>query len=143
VTAFRRYILFQVPGWLLAGVALACLYRWADLPLWAAGALQLVWMAKDFALYPWLRAAYEVDTRTHAEQRLVGRHAVATEPLAPRGYVRLHGELWLAEVDASGDGIGVGTTVEIVGASGITLTVREAPAHERPDGGPDRSGSTA
>ena len=51
---------------------------------------------KDAALYPWLRTAYETDSRRVIE-RLIGLAGVAVEPLAPRGYVRVRGELWQAE----------------------------------------------
>jgi membrane-bound ClpP family serine protease len=48
------------------------------------------------------------------------------QPLAPRGYVRLQGELWHAETAHVEQTIGAGATIEVVEASGLTLVVREA-----------------
>lgn len=124
MTVLRRYVLLQVPEWVLFGIVVLSLYWWADLPVSVVAGLLVVWIAKDFALYPWLRASYQVDTRMPVE-RLVGKSAVATQALAPRGYVRVHGELWRAEATEIDVRIGTGTTVEVVGASGITLIVRD------------------
>ena len=122
----RRYVLFQVPGWMLAAAVGASLYQWAQFPLWGAVAIVLLWIAKDFALYPIFRPSYEVDTSTPVE-RLVGRRAISTHSLAPRGYVRLRGELWHAEVVDADCTVDAGTTVEVIGARGLTLSVRKVP----------------
>ena len=52
---------------------------------------------------------------------LLGRHAVALERLDPRGRVRLDGELWNAEAQATVD---VGADVVVTGVQGLTLQVR-------------------
>lgn len=125
-----RYLRFQVPGWILALIAAAVLHQSADVPLWAAAVLLLLWIAKDFVLYPWLRSSYEVDTRAPVE-RLIGKRGTATQALAPAGYVRLNGELWYAEAaDAKGP-INPGSTVEVIKARGLTLTVEEVPLESR------------
>ena len=89
-SAFTRYVLFQVPGWVLAVIAVVLLRRWVDLSLGAATALLGVWVVKDFLLFPFLRSAYEQDTRTGAE-RLIGERGVAVERLDSAGYIRVHG----------------------------------------------------
>jgi len=117
-------VLLQVPSWLLAAIVLMGLGRWIDVPGWAGGVLVVAWIAKDFALYPWLRASYEIDVRDPVEQQLVGADAIVTQALAPRGYVRLRGELWQAEaLDGS---VESGTTVKVVAAHGLRLVVRKA-----------------
>ena len=131
---FRRYVLFQVPGWMLAAAVGTCLYQWAGFSLGAAAAVVLLWITKDFALYPMLRASYEVDTSTPVEQ-LVGKRAVSTHPLAPQGYVRLRGELWRAEIVDADHTIDAGATVEVVGARGLTLSVRKVPPGSPPASG--------
>ena len=127
-TALSRYVLYQIPGWLLAVAAAVVLYRRVGLPGWAAVALVVAWALKDAALYPVLRAAYEPDSRSVIE-RLVGMVGIAIEPLAPRGYVRVRGELWLAEPIAADTTIGPGHPVTIDAVRGTTLLVsRVGPA---------------
>lgn len=52
---------------------------------------------------------------------LIGARAVAVEPLAPRGLVRVGGELWTAVAEGA---VGPGEEVEITGLEGLTLRVR-------------------
>jgi membrane protein implicated in regulation of membrane protease activity len=121
-----RYALYQVPGLLiLLGVVLG-LYRWAMLPGWAAVALVVAWMLKDAALYPWLRTAYEPDSRRVIE-RLIGLAGIAVEPLAPRGYVRVRGELWQAEPTEPHSTIDAGRAVTVHAIATDILLVRPVP----------------
>jgi membrane protein implicated in regulation of membrane protease activity len=122
-TALTRYVLYQIPGWLLAMAGALLLHRWVGLPTWAAAAMVVAWALKDAALYPLLRASYEIDSRTVIE-RLVGQGGVTVEPLAPRGYVRVRGELWLAEPTAADDEIRSGHPVTVDAVRGTTLIVR-------------------
>ena len=121
-----RYVLYQIPGWILAMAGALVLYRWVGLPGWAAVTLVVAWALKDAALYPLLKASYEPDSRTVIE-RLVGLGGVAVEPLAPRGYVRIRGELWLAEPTAADVHIRRGHPVTVDAVRGTTLLVR--PGH--------------
>ena len=84
--------------------------------------LPVAWFVKDMALYPLVRSAYEIDD-TPPIARLIGRVGTAAQRLAPRGYVRVRGELWRAETDA-GAAVEPEATVEVVGAAGLTLRVR-------------------
>ena len=121
-STLNRYILYQIPGWLLAVAAAVLLHRWVGLPAWAAAALVVVWTLKDAALYPFLRTAYQQDSRRVVE-RLVGLVGVAVEPLAPRGYVRVRGELWLAEPSTTDLEILRGHEVTVDAVRGTTLLV--------------------
>ncbi len=115
-------MLYQIPGWLLAVVAAVLLHRFVGLPGWAAAVLVVVWALKDAALYPFLRIAYEADSRSVVE-RLIGLEGVAVEPLAPRGYIRVRGELWLAEPIAKDAQIRSGLPVTVDSVRGTTLLV--------------------
>ena len=121
-TALTRYVLYQIPGGLLAAAGALLLYRWVGLPGWVAIALVVGWALKDAALYPFLRASYEPPSGTVIE-RLIGLGGVAVEPLAPRGYVRVRGELWLAEPIAADGEIPRGRLVTVDGVRGTTLLV--------------------
>lgn len=121
-----RYTLFQIPEWVLVLGVAVLLYRRGLLPGWAGALLVAAAMAKDAALYPLLRTAYETDTSS-AIERLIGLRGVAVETLAPCGYVRVHGELWRSEATAAGPEIRPGNAVTVHAVRGTTLLVRPEP----------------
>ena len=121
-----RYTLYQIPEWVLAVGAAVLLHRWGILTGWPAALLVAGVMAKDAALYPLLRTAYETDAST-AIERLIGLSGVAVEPLTPHGYVRVRGELWRSEATAAGREIRRGHPVTVQAVRGTTLLVRPAP----------------
>lgn len=121
-STLARYVRYQIPGWLLASIGAMVLHRLVDIPVWLAVAIPVGWAVKDALLYPFLKSAYEVDHRPIIE-RLVGMEGVTVEPLAPRGYVRVRGELWLAEPVASAQGIEIGHAVRVEKIRGTTLLV--------------------
>jgi membrane protein implicated in regulation of membrane protease activity len=112
---FRRYLLFQIPGWVIAAVVLNLL-----LPRWTAVLLLTLYMLKDFVLYPWLRMAYDTETPIGGAQ-LVGQTAVTRDNLNPKGYVFVRGELWRAEARPAP--VPANTLVRILHANGLTLLV--------------------
>lgn len=57
-------------------------------------------------------------------ETLVGRTAVVVRPLAPRGQVRLDGELWEAR---SAEDVQPGSEVVVTGLEGLVLEVEPAP----------------
>jgi membrane protein implicated in regulation of membrane protease activity len=122
MTRFTRYILFQVPGWLFATLLLLGLSQWLDFSLRVVAILLLVWMGKDFLLYPFFRTAYDTNVKTGAE-RLIGACGEVRRQLAPQGYVRVDGELWRAETTAQHSPILPGSVVRIIGVRGLTLLV--------------------
>lgn len=83
-----------------------------------------MFVAKDFALYPFLRPAYEVRPEP-GPAHLLGERGVAVEDLAPAGYVRVRGEMWMAEA-ASGAPLPSGTAVRVAAVRGNTLIVEPA-----------------
>ena len=122
VATWKKYALFQVPGWVAAAVVLLGLVEWVGLSLWAAAGFFTLWVIKDIALYPLVRTAYESNVKTGVEQ-LVGKRGVAQEWLDPRGMVRVRGELWQAEAEPHGQPIEPNSEIRITGAHGLTLLV--------------------
>ena len=122
VATWKKYALFQVPGWVAAAVVLLGLVEWVGLSLWAAAGFFTLWVIKDIALYPLVRTAYESNVKTGVEQ-LVGKRGVAQEWLDPRGMVRVRGELWQAEAEPRGQPIEPNSEIRITGAHGLTLLV--------------------
>jgi membrane-bound serine protease (ClpP class) len=122
MTVFGRYVLLQVPGWLLAGIILYALEQRFDLPPWTVIGVMAVLVIKDFVLYPFLRRSYETQVKSGVEA-LVGLAGVARERLDPAGYVELRGELWLAEALPEARPIAQGERVRVVSADGLRLRV--------------------
>ena len=123
MTTLTKYLLLQIPGWILAIIIVAALRAWLGIPLWVAFGLVILWVVKDLAMYPLLRTAYESDVKTGVGQ-LVGARGVAHGELAPSGYVRVRGELWRAEVRGEGRPISRDSPIRVEGAEGMTLLVR-------------------
>jgi membrane protein implicated in regulation of membrane protease activity len=116
---FLKYLAMQTPGWLLLLVVVVLLRSWA------AGILLVLAVVKDLFLYPYRRRAYEEDPRTGAE-RLVGTSGVVVSPVAPKGYVRVRGELWSAELQTPANPAPEGSSVTVVGGRGLTVTVERS-----------------
>ncbi len=126
MTGFWRYWLLQIPGWGVLIVALLAANRYLGLSLVGAIVVFVAWFLKDWAFYPILKNHYRFRVEAPSD-RLVGRVATAREPLRPRGYVQLRGELWLAEVVAGVDPVEAGDEVRVEAVDGLTLRVRPAP----------------
>ena len=118
-----KYLVFQIPGWIITAAVLASLWHWQFIPQWLAVAGFFAWVLKDLLLYPFLRPAYDTDIKT-GSAALVGARGVAEEDLAPHGYIRVRGELWRAVATPADQVVNAGTTVEIVSADGMRVFVR-------------------
>jgi membrane protein implicated in regulation of membrane protease activity len=117
----RRYLLFQVPGWLVATLALAAAVRWWDLPLrWALLGFA-AWLAKDLLLYPIVHRAYEPDGR--APHGPIGEHGVAETAVDDGGWVRVGPERWRARRAPGAPPIAPGAPVRVVRLRGHELEV--------------------
>jgi membrane protein implicated in regulation of membrane protease activity len=123
LSVFWRYWLLQIPGWIvLAGLVVAAHY-WLGLSLAAGAVVVFFWLAKDAMLYPLLKPHYVFHQR-HAHEALVGADAVAEQPLSPRGYVKVRGELWRAELVGSDEPVLPGESVVVESVDGLSLKVR-------------------
>ena len=129
-----RYILFQIPGTLVAAVTLWTLHLNQLISFGAAVILLGIWIAKDCIQFPFVRRAYDSEpSRMVGAARLLDMAGVTEEVLDPVGWVRVGSELWQAEAHGTGgDAIPAGTEVRIHAVRNLTLLVR--PAHaESPD----------
>ncbi len=117
-----RYALLQMPAVALLVSILILLRRWVDLPPWFVGGLIALWVAKDVALFPFVWRSY--DQEGGYTSPMVGAQGIVEERLAPSGYVRVHGELWQAEVVRGSSPIDRGQPVRIEEVRGLTLFVQ-------------------
>jgi membrane protein implicated in regulation of membrane protease activity len=117
-----KYLLFQIPGWIITAIVLLMLLHWEFIPKWLAVLCFVAWLLKDLLLYPFLRRAYEPGVTGSA--RLVGSKGIAEGDLTPTGYIRVRGELWRAVASPADQVVRSGTEVEIVRAERMEVFVR-------------------
>jgi membrane-bound ClpP family serine protease len=123
-SAFWRYTAFQIPGWIIASMGGWWLHYSLNVPAWISASILVVWVVKDYVLYPVLRFAYEADSRRRIEH-LIGSQGTAVESLEPNGYIRVHGELWQATSAGSDTAVIPGHNVTVIGTDGMVLIVRK------------------
>jgi membrane-bound ClpP family serine protease len=124
-STFARYLLFEIPGWIIAAVVLALLVHVGELHTRTAWILLALFVAKDFALYPVLRVGYQ-PSPADGSASLVGALGTARERLDPEGWVRVGAELWRAEVAREHAPVEAGAAVRVVAVRALTLHVEPA-----------------
>ncbi len=125
-----KYALLQIPSALVLLIVLLLLGHSFSLPSWLTWTILGLWIAKDAALYPLLRRAYEPSAASSLGS-LQGARGTARQPLAPAGYILIRGELWQAEVQA-GESVAPGEEVVVRGSRGLVLLVSPAENRNRP-----------
>jgi len=123
VQVVMRYALFQIPGLVLLILILILVRRWVDFPLWFFWGSVFIWIVKDAVLFPFVWRAYDW-SRSRGVHSLVGTEGIVEKRLAPSGYIRVHGELWQAEMIREGPPIEKGEVVRIQGNRGLVLLVQ-------------------
>jgi membrane-bound ClpP family serine protease len=118
-----RYILFQVPDMAILILILIVVYHWVDLPPWFSWGFVSLGLLKDVLMFPFVWSAYE-QPPSRGGQSLIDAEGIAEERLAPSGYIRVHGEMWQAEVMEEKMTIEKGGKVLVQDANGLTLIVR-------------------
>ncbi|MBW2363401.1 MAG: NfeD family protein [Deltaproteobacteria bacterium] len=127
---FLRYLLFQIPGFCFAGIALSLLVRWTALTETGGWILFALWVIKDLALYPWMRIGYEprpANTGADALRGAIGTALTALAPDAP-GQVQIGPERWNARLSDDANALAQGDPVRVVALQGLTLVVEAADA---------------
>ena len=118
-----RYALLQIPEILVLGLILFVLDRWQFLSRVLSGLVAFLWILKDIVLFPFVWSAYDSSEKREVSS-LIGLKGLVEKGIAPRGYVRVRGELWQAEAAINGTVIEKGERVEVEEARGHTLIVR-------------------
>ena len=119
----QRYWLYQLPGIVVVAALTAVAAQWLSLPPWACVAATVLWIAKDAALYPVVKASYQAGSPT-GPASLIGSIGTARDALDPIGLIKIGPELWKAK---SSSPAAAGDVVRVVGCSGMTLLVEVRP----------------
>ena len=118
-----RYALFQIPDIGILALILFVVHQWVDLSLWLVIGIVSLWMVKYVIVFSFVWRAYN-KPRPGDIKSLIGTEGIAEERLDPSGYIRVHGELWRAEVIGKTIPVEKGETVLIERALGLTLLVK-------------------
>jgi membrane protein implicated in regulation of membrane protease activity len=124
-----RYLLWELPSWVIAALVLAWVTDFFGLSAWMAAGLFALFIVKDLLLFPVMRGVFRPSP--HRPQP-IGACGETVETLKPSGYVRVNGELWKAESTKRGMVIRAGAEVIVRDARGLTLMVEELDAASRP-----------
>lgn len=105
-------------------VAVVMLVLWGalDVPLWVGAAVLAAWTAKDLALFPLVRRAYEHPGDHTPAAKLAGRTGVVEQWTGDRGWIRVGSELWQA-AGARHAPFEPGARVRVTAVRGLTLVV--------------------
>jgi membrane-bound ClpP family serine protease len=124
-STFARYLMFEIPGWVVAAAVVALLVHEEQLPARTGWILLAIFVAKDFALYPLLRVGYQ-PSAPDGSASLVGALGTARERIDPEGWVRVGAELWRAELAHGQAPVEAGAAVRVVAVDALTLQVERA-----------------
>src|SRR4030066_823952 len=119
----QRYALYQIPDMAILVLVLFVLHQWVGLSLGLFIGLISLWMVKYVLVFSFCLRAYD-KPRPGDVTSLIGTQGIAEELLDPSGYIRVHGELWRAEVIGTTMAIEKGQAVLIERADGLTLLVK-------------------
>ena len=118
-----RYARYQIPDIGILALILFVLHQWIALSIWLYIGIVSLWMVKYVIVFSFVWRAYD-KPRPGDVSRLIGTEGIAEERLDPSGYIRVHGELWRAEVMEKTIPVEKGETVLIERALGLTLLVK-------------------
>ena len=117
-----KYTLLQIPALVLIILVLVILQQWLEIPIYVVWGIPLGWILKDIILFPLTWRSYESYSRQDPHP-MVGRLGIAQQPLKPSGYVRVNGELWLAEIVGDQEPIEKGEKIRVREVEGLKLGV--------------------
>jgi membrane protein implicated in regulation of membrane protease activity len=140
-----KYLLIQLPSWVLWTLVLILVQHWIHFPRWIIPLFIAVWVGKDIIMFPFVWRAYDSEHGQKGHPR-AGDRGVVVKRLSPQGYVRIVGELWRAEVVGEKGTLFEGETVRVLDVQGLTLIVEpvslsseDSVGPETPPGGGKRS----
>lgn len=122
VSTLTRYLVFQLPAWVIASAIALALDTWTSLPRTWIGLALVAYVVKDFVLFPRVRSAYEVAEHEPGRD-LVGVQGRVVVSLDPEGWVEIGHERWRARTEATGAAIPIGVRVRVRALEGQVVLV--------------------
>lgn len=116
----RAYLIANSPEWILVAIAMWFAARDFGVSWSIAASVLALWIVKDLLLYPVMRRYYRA---TPPQQRMIGARGVTLSPLAPRGFVRVRGEIWQAQPADGTARVPEGTDIHVCDIRGLLLFV--------------------
>jgi len=119
-----RYSLFQIPSLLVVIFLIFTVNHWYPLGDLLKIVIILLWALKDILMFPFVRKAYSQKDRDKSKS-ILGETGVAIEVINPKGFVKIRGEIWQAELTENDIPILKGDRVEVVNIDGLKLKVQK------------------
>ena len=119
-----RYSLFQIPSLVVITLVVFLIDQWYELSFLIKISAIFGWIVKDIILFPFVKRAYSIKERDKSKM-LLNEKGIAVETINPKGYVRINGELWKAELSNINDPIFKNDPIEITEICGLKLKVKK------------------
>lgn len=119
-----RYSLFQIPSLLIVTLLVFTVNHWYILDNTIIVMIILFWILKDILIFPFVWKAYSHKDRDKSKT-ILNQHGVAVDSINPKGFVKINGEIWQAELVEPNDPINQGQPIEVVEIDGLKLKVRK------------------
>ena len=119
-----RYSLFQIPALLIVIMVVLLIDKFYIVDNVIIIGIILLWMLKDIMLFPFVWKSYSLKDSDKLNL-LIKEHGTAISSLRPKGFIKINGEIWQAELLDESVGINEGDTVEIVEVNGLVLKVKK------------------
>lgn len=119
-----RYSLFQIPSLLIVTLLVFTVNHWYILDNAIIVMIILFWILKDILIFPFVWKAYSHKDRDKSKT-ILNQHGVAVDTINPKGFVKINGEIWQAELVEPNDPINQGQPIEVVEIDGLKLKVRK------------------
>lgn len=117
----KRYILFQIPEFLLTVFILYTIQYFYEYPSWIIWIVLTFSICKDAVLFNYTWKSYIIHKKEDFAG-VKGKHCTATSDFKKTGFVALNGELWKVEVEHS---VKKGDELIITGIRGLILVAEK------------------
>jgi membrane protein implicated in regulation of membrane protease activity len=117
-----RYILLQIPSFLLLTIILLFVRKPFNLPFWLVLLVLFLWISKDIVMFFFVWRAY-FPSGGGDPTKMIGKNGIATEKLNHGGYIQIEGELWYAELNHKNKTVDKGDQIVVRESHGLTLFV--------------------
>jgi len=119
-----RYSLFQIPSLIIVILVVFTVHHWYTLNNAVILIIILLWIVKDIAVFPFVWKAYSEKDHDKLSS-ILKQQGVAIDDINPKGFVKINGEIWQAELVDPHVPITKGQVIEVVEITKLKLKVRK------------------